>query len=104
MSVSTASKINGFMTSLNRDVIIRNDSGLHLRPAASFVQTANKHKDCEVFVSREGQRVNGKSIMGLVMLAASKDTNLNIEVSGEGAEQALNELCDLVENRFGMET
>lgn len=92
------------MTTVNRDVTIQNDSGLHLRPAASFVQAANKHKDCEVFVSREGQRVNGKSIMGLVMLAAAKDTQLNIEVSGDSAEAALSELCDLIENRFGMES
>jgi phosphocarrier protein len=92
------------MNALKREVVIRNDSGLHLRPSAVFVQTANKHKGCEVFVARDGQRVNGKSIMGLVMLAAAKDTQLTIECSGEGAEAALDELCALVENKFGMET
>ena len=92
------------MGALTREVIIHNDSGLHLRPSAVFVKTANKHKGCEVYVSRDGQRVNGKSIMGLVMLAAAKDTQLTIEVSGENAEEALNELCALVENKFGMDT
>lgn len=92
------------MSVLKREVVILNDSGLHLRPSAVFVQTANKHKGCEVFVSRDGQRVNGKSIMGLVMLAAAKDTILTLEVSGEGAEAALEELAALVGNKFGMET
>lgn len=87
----------------SREVIIRNSSGLHLRPAATFVQAANKHKNCEVFVMRDGQRVNGKSIMGLVMLAAAKDTPLTIECSGENCDNVLDELCALVENKFGME-
>ena len=87
-----------------RDVTITNASGLHLRPAATFVQVANRHKGCEVHVTRDGQRVNGKSIMGLVMLAAPQDSVLTIEVSGEGAEEALNELVQLVESGFGMES
>lgn len=92
------------MDSVSRDVVIINESGLHLRPAAAFVQTANKHKTCEVFVTRDGQRVNGKSIMGLVMLAAAKDTQLTIECVGQGAEAAANELAELVNNKFGMDT
>lgn len=91
------------MSVAKREVTINNEAGLHLRPAAMFVQTANKHKGCEVFVTRDAQRVNGKSIMGLVMLAAAKDSRLTIECSGDGAENALNELCTLIENKFGME-
>lgn len=91
------------MSTAKRDVTIQNAAGMHLRPAASFVQTANKHKDCEVFVSHEGQRVNGKSIMGLVMLAAAQGTVLTIECTGNEAEQALNDLCELVDTKFGAE-
>lgn len=92
------------MSSVKRDVTVVNASGMHLRPAAAFVQAANKHKGCDIFVSREGQRVNGKSIMGLVMLAAAKDTVLTIECSGEGATTALDELCNLIENKFGVDS
>ena len=91
------------MTTSKREATIHNEAGMHLRPAAAFVQTANKHKGCDVFVSHDGQRVNGKSIMGLVMLAASKGTVLTIECSGAGAEEAVEELCSLVDNKFGAE-
>lgn len=91
------------MSTAKRDVEILNEAGMHLRPAASFVQTANKHKDCEVLVSHAGQRVNGKSIMGLVMLAAAKGTVLSIECNGDGAEAALDELVSLVNTKFGAE-
>jgi phosphocarrier protein len=89
---------------VSRDVVILNNAGMHLRPAASFVQAANKYKNCDVRVIRDGEAVNGKSIMGLVMLAAGKGTKLTIECSGEDAEKALDELCDLVNNHFGMDT
>lgn len=92
------------MSTVAREVVILNESGLHLRPAAAFVQLANKHKGCEVSVIRDGQRVNGKSIMGLVMLAAARDTSLTIECAGDGADTALEELCALVLNHFGMDT
>lgn len=92
------------MNAVKRDVTVVNASGMHLRPAAAFVQTANKHKGCDIFVSRDGQRVNGKSIMGLVMLAAAKDTILTIECNGEGANNALEELCQLIENKFGIDS
>src|SRR5690349_21833197 len=85
------------MDPLKREVVICNEAGLHLRPAAAFVQLANQHKECEVYVSRNGQRVNGKSIMGLVMLAAAKETVLTIEVIGNNAQAALDDLCALVQ-------
>lgn len=88
------------MATHKREVEIQNEAGMHLRPAAAFVQTANKHKDCEVQVSNSGQRVNGKSIMGLVMLAAGKGTVLTIECNGDEAEQALEDLCKLVAANF----
>ncbi len=86
------------------DVVVSNEAGMHLRPAAAFVHTANKHKGCDIHVISNGQRVNGKSIMGLVMLAASKGTCLTIECAGEGSEPALEELVDLITNKFGTET
>ncbi|MDD4280402.1 HPr family phosphocarrier protein [Candidatus Sumerlaeota bacterium] len=90
------------MEVVKKDIEILNDAGLHLRPAAMFVQTANKYKNCNIFVIRDSMRVNGKSIMGLVMLAASKGTILTIECSGEECEKALDDLCTVAANRFGM--
>lgn len=91
------------MSTAKGDVIIQNDAGMHLRPAAAFVHTANKHKGCDILVVSGSQRVNGKSIMGLVMLAASKGTELTIECNGDGSQEALDELLDLVNNKFGTE-
>jgi phosphocarrier protein len=92
------------MSTAKGEVTVQNEAGMHLRPAAAFVHTANKHKDCEILVVSNGQRVNGKSIMGLVMLAASKGTPLTIECSGEGSDEALKELLDLVNDKFGTES
>lgn len=91
------------MSTAKGEVTIQNEAGMHLRPAAAFVHTANKHKACDISVSSNAQRVNGKSIMGLVMLAASKGTALTIECTGEGSEVALQELLDLVNDKFGTE-
>lgn len=91
------------MSNSKGEVTIQNDAGMHLRPAAAFVHAANKHKGCDIHVISAGQRVNGKSIMGLVMLAASKGTQLTIECIGEGAEEALAELTTLVNEKFGTE-
>jgi phosphocarrier protein len=103
--VSLKGRINqANMSVVRKEVEILNESGLHLRPAAMFVQTANKHKGCEIFVMHGSVRVNGKSIMGLVMLAAAKGTKLTIECVGEGCEEAAEELAQVVENKFGMES
>jgi phosphocarrier protein len=92
------------MSTAKAEVTVQNDAGMHLRPAAAFVHTANKHKGCDILVISGGQRVNGKSIMGLVMLAAAKGTEMTIECTGEGAEDALEELAALVNNKFGTES
>jgi phosphocarrier protein len=93
------------MATIKKDVSICNETGMHLRPAAQFVQTANRHKGTDVFVTKDGQRVNGKSIMGLVMLAAAKDSVLTIECVGDDAaiQPALDELAGLVESGFGID-
>ncbi len=72
-------------------IVIKNKSGLHARPAAIFVQVANKY-DSEVIVKKGKLEVNGKSIMGILMLAAGKGSQVTLKVDGEDAEKAMSEL------------
>lgn len=88
------------MKKLQVTVEIKNRLGLHARPAALFVQTANKFKNCEISVSKDGNVVNGKSIMGIMMLAAAQGGKLIIEATGEESKEALEELQKLFENKF----
>jgi len=83
-----------------RQIRIQNKLGLHARAAARFSSTSGAFSS-EIFLSREGIEVNGKSIMGVMMLAASKGTILTIRAEGADAEQALDALETLVNNRFG---
>ncbi|MCB4204487.1 HPr family phosphocarrier protein [Deferribacterales bacterium Es71-Z0220] len=86
----------------SQTVQIVNELGLHARAAASFVKVAGKYP-CEVKVEKDGMEVNGKSIMGVMMLAAPKGSFIKINVSGEGAEEALADLVTLINNKFGEE-
>ncbi|MGD9600490.1 MAG: HPr family phosphocarrier protein [Gammaproteobacteria bacterium] len=79
---------------------IVNKLGLHARAAAKFMQTAAAYT-CEVAVEKQGKKVNGKSIMGLMMLAASRGNEIRITTEGEGADDALQALVALVNDRFG---
>ncbi len=81
------------------DVVIPNRLGLHARAAARFVATASTFQ-AEIHVRRGEKRVNGKSIMGLMMLAAGKGTTLTLECEGPDAKQALTALTALVEGGF----
>jgi phosphocarrier protein len=83
-------------------VTIRNQLGLHARAATKFVQLASKFP-CEVTVTKDGQRVNGKSIMGVLMLVAAVGTQIAIETHGARAEEAGQALVALVESKFGEE-
>ncbi len=85
-----------------REVEIVNRLGLHARAAARFVNTAAAYQ-CEVRVIRDSQTVNGKSIMGVMMLAAGKGCSIIIETEGEDADAALDALETLVADRFGEE-
>lgn len=85
---------------LVREVTILNQFGIHARPAAMFVKAASRY-DAEVFVERSGNRVSGKSIMGLMTLEASKGTRLRLMAQGADADAMLAELVALVENKFG---
>ena len=88
--------------SFEKKVVIKNKLGLHARPAALLVQTANKFK-CEVEITKGREKVNGKSIMGIMTLAAGSGTPLTIRTQGEDAELALNELLKLISSNFGEE-
>ncbi len=78
-----------------KKIVIKNKLGLHARPAALFVQIANKF-DCDITVKKGKQEVNGKSIMGIMMLAAGKGDTIHIKADGNGAEKALSELDQLL--------
>ncbi len=79
---------------------IINERGLHARAAAAFVKTIDG-LDAEIEVERLGQTVGGKSIMGLMMLAAAKGTTIKVTASGNDAQKAVDALTSLVNNRFG---
>ncbi len=79
---------------------IKNELGLHARAAAQFVQTANKFK-ATVTVAKDGEEVNGKSILSLMMLAAPIGSEIEISTEGEDAADLLRHLLDLIENKFG---
>ena len=78
---------------------VSNKMGIHARPAAMFVKEASKF-DADVFVEKDGERVNGKSIMGLMMLAAGPGSTLLIEVTGKDASEAFAEIETLIKNKF----
>jgi phosphocarrier protein HPr len=83
-----------------REVQIVNKLGLHARASAKLTQLAGSFP-CEVWLSRGSRRVNAKSIMGVMMLAAARGATIGIETDGEGADQALEALAALVADRFG---
>jgi phosphocarrier protein HPr len=82
-----------------RELVVLNKLGIHARPAAMIVRITNKFKS-EVFVEKDEEQVNGKSIMGLMMLAAGKGSKVKFMVTGEDAEQMLAELEHLFARKF----
>jgi phosphocarrier protein HPr len=88
------------LTAVSRDVEITNQRGLHARASAKFVNLASG-LDAQIEVEKDGNRVSGTSIMGLMMLGAAMGDTITIHVQGEGAEEALAKLTSLVEERFG---
>lgn len=87
---------------VERSVRIANRLGLHARPAAEFVKMANQF-EADVFVRKDELEVNGKSIMGMMMLAAEFGSEITIRASGADSGTAVDELVRLVEGRFGEE-
>jgi phosphocarrier protein len=84
------------------EVTIVNKYGLHARPAAEFVKLANRFAS-EVFIRKEDVEVSGKSIMGVMMLAAECGSTVGIRASGDDAREAVDALAELIRNRFGEE-
>ena len=87
---------------LTKELTIANKLGIHARPAALFVKTANRFA-CEIFVEKDGEKINGKSIMGLMMLAAGPGSKLTLHVKGADAMTAIAELEALVKRKFDEE-
>ena len=82
------------------DIVISNKLGLHARAAAKLTQLASRFSS-EIFISRGAQRVNAKSIMGVMMLAAGLGTTVRLEATGGDADQALSEIQNLFNEKFG---
>ncbi len=82
-----------------KDFTILNKLGIHARPAAQFVKTANRFKS-DIFVEKDGEEVDGKSIMGLMMLAAGHGSVIAVSADGEDADAALEALGDLITRKF----
>jgi len=84
----------------SREITITNKLGLHARAAAKLVGIANGY-GADVSLEKQGQKVNGKSIMGVMMLAASKGSVIQLNVTGEGEDEAMQRLVELIEDKFG---
>jgi phosphocarrier protein len=84
---------------LTKELTIVNKSGIHARPAAMFVKIANRY-GCDIFVEKDGEKINGKSIMGLMMLAAGPGSRVTLHVKGPDASTAIAELEALVQRKF----
>ncbi len=87
---------------ITKELVVTNKLGIHARPAAMFVRTANRF-DCDIFVEKDGEKVNGKSIMGLMMLAAGPGSKLMLHAEGGDAARAAVELEALVKRKFDEE-
>jgi len=85
--------------SINKNVEIINKLGMHARAAAQFVQVASNFSS-HIEIEKDNRRVNGKSIMGVMMLAASKGSEVTLYANGEDEEESLNKLEELINNRF----
>ena len=85
---------------LKQDVLIINKLGLHARASAKLTQLASQYP-CEVWLSRNTRRINAKSIMGVMMLAAAKGSTINIETNGEQEQEAMNAIVALINDYFG---
>ncbi|MBE2285556.1 MAG: HPr family phosphocarrier protein [Prosthecobacter sp.] len=86
--------------SIEKELTIRNKMGMHARPAAQFVKRASKYQ-CDVWVEKDDEPVNGKSIMGLMMLAAGRGETIKIIADGSDAAAAVADLEELVTSGFG---
>ncbi len=84
---------------IERMVTIKNRAGIHARPAALLVQTASRYKS-QIFIEKESDRINGKSIMGIITLGASYGTSLKLIADGEDEGDAIDAMGGLFESKF----
>lgn len=84
---------------ISKTVVIKNSIGLHARPAALFVRTCSKYRS-EIFVEKEGSKVNAKSIMGIMSLGVYPGEEIKIIVNGIDEEAAMKDIIDLIENKL----
>ena len=98
----SAKKLADSIVNVTKDFLVPNKLGIHARPAAMFVKTANRFT-CDIFVEKDGEKVNGKSIMGLMMLAAGPGSKLTVHAQGQDASQALAEIETLIKSKFDEE-
>ena len=87
---------------MTKEFLVLNKLGIHARPAALFVKTANRFA-CDIFVEKDGEKINGKSIMGLMMLAAGPGSKLTVHAIGTDAAKALVEIEGLIKRKFDEE-
>ncbi len=83
-----------------KTLLIQNELGLHARAATKLVQLASKYP-CELTITKDGHEVNGKSIMGVLMLVASKGTTVTLRAKGEKAQEAIDAIAALIDDKFG---
>ena len=98
----TTDKSGNTATRIRKELVVTNKLGIHARPAAMFVKTANLF-DCELFVEKDGETVNGKSIMGLMMLAAGPGCKIRVQADGNDAAKAVVEIEALLKRKFDEE-
>ena len=89
-------------TVITQELVVSNKVGIHARPAAMFVKIASRYA-CDIFLEKDGEKINGKSIMGLLMLAAGPGSKLTLQVSGKDAAMAVAEIEDLFQRKFDEE-
>jgi len=85
---------------IEKKVQIQNELGLHARAATKLVQLASKYP-CDFTISKDGNEVNGKSIMGVLMLVASKGTTVTLKAKGDKAQEAIDAISKLIDDKFG---
>ncbi len=84
---------------ISKEIAVLNQVGLHSRPATFFIQKANEFKS-NIWVEKDGRRVNAKSLLGVLSLGVTRGTSISLIAEGEDEESAVNELTDLVESDF----
>ncbi len=92
----------GSSEKVEKELTIVNRLGLHARPSAMFVRVASRFR-CEIWVAKDDEEINGKSIMGLMMLAAGQGSKLRVRAEGPDANEAIREIEELIASRFNEE-